>query len=212
MQELSHFRREYQGHDLTEEDMHENAIQQFDNWFQKAVKSEKYDPNAMTLSTTNHQKEISSRVVLMKGYSDQGFIFFGHYKSKKGKQLSQSPKASLLFYWPTLIRQIRIEGTVSKLTSKQSDQYFSTRPKNSQIAAHASMQSEKIKDRHTLEAQYEKIAKAMENIQITRPDNWGGWILSPNTLEFWQGRENRLHDRIEYFISNQTWCHRRLAP
>ncbi len=212
MKDLSHFRREYQGFCLTEKNIHEDAIQQFDHWFQEAIENEKHDPNAMILSTTNSQREISSRVILMKGYSDEGFTFFGHYKSKKGKQLSECPKANLLFYWPELIRQVRIEGTVNKLTPEKSDQYFSTRPKNSQIAAHASKQSEEIKDRQTLEAQYDQVAKAMENTQVARPDNWGGWVLSPQTFEFWQGRENRLHDRIEYFIVDQSWSHRRLAP
>ncbi len=212
MKDLFNFRREYKGDSLSETDISQDPIEQFKNWFKKAIKYERYDPNSMILSTTDSTGEVSSRVVLLKAYSNKGFTFFGNYQSKKGQQLSQIPKAGLLFYWPEISRQIRIEGTTHKLLSSESDEYFSTRPRGSQIAAHVSAQSREIKNRDVLEISYKKAIREMEGIKVPRPKNWGGWLLIPHCIEFWQGRENRLHDRIKYFISNKTWYHKRLSP
>ena len=212
MKDLSKFRREYRGYSITDESMQKNPLELFDQWFREAVENETSDPNAMILSTTNHAQDVSSRVVLMKSYSKEGFTFFGNYNSKKGQQLSQAAKAGLLFYWPEMSRQIRIEGRVEKMTASESDAYFAKRPRGSQIAAHASPQSQPIESRGALDAKYQEVLQEMENKKIARPENWGGWILAPHRIEFWQGRENRLHDRIEYSISKGDWTCKRLAP
>ena len=172
------------------------------------------EPTAMTLATSNEEGRISSRIILLKGFDSGGFQFYTNYKSKKGKDLSENPFAALSFFWPELERQIRIEGKVEKITARDSDLYHSARPRNNQLGAWASDQSAPVSDRETLEGQYEAVKKAYKDQEIIpRPPNWGGFRLSPDKIEFWQGRENRLHDRIEYIRDNSGgWCKQRLNP
>jgi pyridoxamine 5'-phosphate oxidase len=168
----------------------------------------------MTLATSNGEGRISSRIILLKGFDAGGFQFYTNYKSKKGKDLSANPYAAMSFFWPELERQIRIEGKVQKISPRDSDLYHSARPRNNQLGAWASDQSAPIADRKTLESQFEAVSKAYKDQDIIpRPDMWGGYRLSPEIIEFWQGRESRLHDRIEYIRDNNgNWCKQRLNP
>ena len=209
---LYQFRREYLREELSEKNVFKDPFEQFENWFKQALKIEKFDPHAMVLSTSNKKNKVSSRVVLLKEYSQKGFLFFGNYESKKGADLNDNPNASILFYWPKMTRQIRIEGMVKKVYPEVSDEYFKTRPRGSRIAAMISPQSRGIRDRIFLEEEFKRVSSEMRNREIQRPKNWGGWILKPEKLELWQGRANRLHDRIEYLLKDKKWIIRRLAP
>lgn len=185
---------------------------QFNTWFGEALKSDVLEPNAMVLSTV-HQSKPSSRVVLLKGLENNLFIFYTNYMSAKGKHLAENPHANLLFFWPELERQIRIEGTVSKVDESISDLYFQSRPFESKLGAHASPQSQEIQDRTLLEIHMQELRSKYEGKEVPRPTHWGGYGLNPVYFEFWQGRASRLHDRIVYTLDiNQTWNKSRLAP
>lgn len=209
MPELYDFREDFKSGKIEDNNIPENPYYFFETWLNIAVDKKLSDPNAMILSTCTNNKP-SSRVVLLKSYDNGGFVFFTNYKSKKGIEIEVNPNAALLFYWPILQKQIRIEGVISKTTSQISDHYYYQRPTDSQISAYISPQSEKITSREFLEKKFET---EKNNINPTkRPDFWGGYILHPNYFEFWQGRPGRLHDRIAYTKSENNWKTDRLAP
>ncbi len=211
-QALEMLRREYGGKAFLKSHVRKNPIEQFSTWFDEAVEVIKNDPNAMILSTAGRDGQPSSRTVLLKGFDEQGFVFYTNYGSRKARQIQENPAVSLSFYWPELMRQIHIEGSVEKVSEKQSDDYFKTRPSGSQLSAWASSQSEPVSSRDDLEKTLQKMEKKFKGKSIPRPDNWGGFRVKPDRVEFWQGRLNRLHDRICYFKENESWVIKRLSP
>lgn len=210
---LASIRRDYGNLALDEQSLADNPFDQFKAWFEESYSSERSDPSAMMLSTVDEQGFPDARIVLLKGIEDDAFVFFTNYQSKKGQQLQKKPYAALTFYWPELSRQIRIRGVVKRSSSAQSDAYFKQRPLNSQLSAIASPQSEIIANRQYLEKRYHDLLTDYPNDSLVeRPKHWGGYLLVPQEFEFWQGRDNRLHDRIFYAKQQDTWIHHRLAP
>ncbi|MGM0497562.1 MAG: pyridoxamine 5'-phosphate oxidase [Bacteroidota bacterium] len=209
---LSEIRREYARRSLSEKDVKDNPIYQFRQWLEEAIKSQVPDPSAMILSTANKQNRVSSRVVLLKEIQEEGFVFYTNYNSKKASDLKENEQAGLLFFWSELERQIRIEGYVEFLSTEISDKYFASRPEESKIGAWASDQSKIIPSRQYLEERVKKFEDEFKGQEIIRPEHWGGYILKPYTVEFWQGRPNRLHDRIQFTFKANQWIIRRLAP
>lgn len=209
---IKNLRREYKLNKLSEETVQKTPVKQFELWFDDVVKFGLYQQNAMILATSNKKGKSTARVVLLKGFSSLGFKFFTNYSSSKGNDLSQNSEVSLLFYWAELERQVRIVGKIKKLSKTESRKYFDSRPIESRIAAWASDQSKIIPDRNYLEFQYKKFEEKFSGKKIPLPPNWGGYILVPNYFEFWQGRENRLHDRICYKKPKGQWKIFRLAP
>jgi pyridoxamine 5'-phosphate oxidase len=211
--DLSGIRKEYRLQSLMEKDIDADPVKQFEKWWQHANESNIDEVNAMTLATSTHEGKPSARIVLLKEIKEDGFVFFTNYESKKGKQLHENPFAALVFFWKELERQIRIEGKIVKLSEKESDDYFSKRPLESRIGAWSSPQSEVIKDRETLERNVADYTEKFQAQSIPRPANWGGFIVKPNLIEFWQGRPGRLHDRIQYLSNEKNlWIIERLAP
>lgn len=208
---IADIRRDYGELSLDETLVHNNPIEQFKLWFDQVLAEEPHDPTAMVLSTIDDQGFPDSRVVLLKGVEENKFVFYTNYLSTKGLQLQHNPRAALNFYWPHMARQIRVRGTVDKISSERSDEYFFSRPFQSQLSALVSPQSQKIKDRAFLQNGLDQLIKA-SNEEITRPPHWGGYQLTPDQIEFWQGRDNRLHDRIAYQYQHNEWTHCRLAP
>lgn len=212
MSSIYHLRKEYASGSLEESEVMENPIDQFNHWMKQALDAQIPEPYAMNLATVSGGRP-SSRIVLLRNSSDAGFSFFTNYNSHKGKQLEENPFAALNFFWHDLERQIRIEGKIEKLSQEESDAYFTSRPKASCIGAYASNQSEVIPNREFLEEKVESFAKEFENMDIIpRPDFWGGYLLVPDLIEFWQGRESRLHDRIRYRKIGGAWIRERLSP
>lgn len=209
---LSELRKEYSLKSLGKKDVNPNPILQFSAWFEEAKESISGEPNAMVISTVNHAGKPSSRVVLLKDFSSEGFVFFSNYESRKGKDLEVNPFASILFFWGELERQIRIEGFVKKLSEKESSDYFSIRPRKSQIGALASLQSSVLNCRSELEEKFTQLEHEFEGKEISRPQHWGGYLVVPEYFEFWQGRQSRLHDRIAYRKVQETWDIARLSP
>ena len=210
---LTDLRREYASHSLDEKDAHADPMRQFAIWFDEASKSQLVDVNAMTLATASAKGEPSSRIVLLKSADENGFVFYTNYDSAKGRDLAANPRASLLFFWAELERQVRINGSVTKTTSAESDQYFHSRPKESQIGAAASEQSHPVADRSHLEKRYAELAAKYKDSVVPLPVNWGGYRVKPETIEFWQGRKSRLHDRLLYTRqADGSWSRSRLAP
>jgi pyridoxamine-phosphate oxidase len=206
-------RREYMQTAFDEKDAADNPFLQFKQWFDKAEQQPVDMPNAMTLATATSKGKPSLRTVLLKEYDEQGFVFFTNYQSSKAQDLETNPQASLLFYWQIFDRQIRIEGTVKRVSREDSENYFKSRPIDSQISAIISNQSTEVESRLFLENRFTEVKnKSDSGIEITTPENWGGYCLVPNYFEFWQGKENRLHDRIVYSELNGTWKIKRLAP
>jgi pyridoxamine 5'-phosphate oxidase len=213
MNALAHIRKEYRMHRLDPDEVMDNAIQQFELWWQDAVKSEIEEVNAMTLATASADGLPSARIVLLKGFSQEGFQFFTNYESFKGKQLKENPRACLVFFWKELERQIRITGLVEKLSSEKSDDYFDSRPKGSRIGAWASPQSEVIESSEWLHLRAKQLETNFSSNSVPRPPHWGGYLVRPVTIEFWQGRPDRLHDRLQYSLQeNGLWSIERLAP
>lgn len=210
--DLAGLRQEYAAFALDESIMHPHPFQQFSNWFNQAFESQIIEPNAMTLATVDSQGMPHARVVLLKGLDEAGFVFYTNYQSSKAIQLAQNPNASLLFFWIELQRQVRISGKVKKVSLAESDEYFGLRPRASQLGALASPQSQVIPDRKYLEQRFTMLEEQYEGKPIKRPKNWGGYRLTPNRIEFWQGRPNRLHDRLVYVKSGKQWVIKRLAP
>ena len=207
---FANIRKDYKKYALDEKHLQENPFQQFSLWMEEVLQSSVEEPTAMVLSTVSYNSKPSSRVVLLKEVSDSGFVFFTNYQSKKGNQLYHNPNASLLFFWKELERQVRIEGKVQQIPAKNSDEYFLSRPLESRISAIISPQSKKIESRDSLEKKCDELLKVNHN--LTRPVHWGGYILIPDYFEFWQGRENRLHDRIVFEKKENAWKKFRLAP
>lgn len=211
--DISTIREEYTRQALSEKDVAPNPIDQFKKWFEEAMNSEVYVSNAMSLGTADKSGQPSVRIVLLKGIDEKGFKFFTNYESSKGQQLIDNPKAAATLFWPELERQIRIEGTIEKLTHKESEKYFHSRPIGSQIGAWSSPQSQKIESRGELEDKEALFKEKFDGMEkIPKPDHWGGYSIVPNKIEFWQGRENRLHDRILYELKEGNWVTSRLAP
>ena len=209
---IADIRKDYQLKSLSEYEVDQNPFTQFSVWWNEAVQSEIDEVNAMALSTVTSVGKPSSRIVLLKGYDEQGFVFFTNYSSDKGQQLAQNNFAALLFFWKELERQVRIEGVVSKVSVEESDAYFNSRPLGSRLGAWASPQSQKISDREVLNKELTKFTEQFDQENIPRPAHWGGYRVRPNRIEFWQGRSNRLHDRILYEQDNDNWQISRLAP
>ena len=213
MSTLADIRREYASRALDENDAHADPIQQFTIWFDEALKSQLIDVNAMTLATASAKGEPSARTVLLKGADEHGFVFYTNYDSAKGRDLAANPRASLLFFWSELERQVRINGSVTKTTRAESDQYFHSRPVDSQIGAAISNQSQPIADRSQLEQRYAELAAQYKDSIVPLPANWGGYRVRPDAIEFWQGRKSRLHDRLLYTRqADGSWKRSRLAP
>ncbi|MEK0412541.1 MAG: pyridoxamine 5-phosphate oxidase [Bacteroidota bacterium] len=221
---IADIRKDYKLASLEEADVASNPIDQFTRWWNDAVASQIDEVNAMTLATVNTAGAPVARIVLLKGYNPEGFIFFTNYESDKGKNLAQNPNAALVFFWKELERQIRIEGTVQKVSAEESDRYFNSRPASSRIGAWASPQSAVIENRLVIEQNVERYTSIFANDSIERPDHWGGYIVKPTSIEFWQGRSSRLHDRIRYKLetsgynaatdtrTDANWKIERLAP
>ncbi len=213
MSNISGIRKEYQLQTLNETDVHSNAIKQFDKWWSEAVQSEIVELNAMTLATATSNGLPSARIVLLKDYDENGFVFFTNYHSHKGMELDENPFASLVFFWKELERQVRIDGTVEKIPAAESDAYFNSRPPESRIGAWASPQSQVINSRQVIEENLTELQKSFAGKVIDRPAHWGGYIVKPTLIEFWQGRPGRLHDRIQYSaLADGAWKIERLAP
>lgn len=206
-------RTEYMLRGLSEEDVVADPIDQFRLWFEEAVGVGLPEPNAMTLATATREGRPSARTVLLRGFDGAGFVFFTNYNSRKGSELAANPWAALLFFWVELERQIRIEGSVTQVSARESDDYFTSRPTGSRIGAWASNQSEVIAGRNVLERQVEEWTARHPSGDVPRPPHWGGYRVQPETVEFWQGRPSRLHDRIRYRRSKtEDWIIERLSP
>lgn len=210
-QSLAQTRKSYESASLGEADSHANPMQQFEQWLSEAIKAEVPEPNAMTLATVSSNLRPSTRIVLIKDFDERGIVWFTNYQSQKGQELAGNPYAALQFHWVELERVVRIEGIVEKVDATTSDQYFNVRPLLSRLAAIASPQSAKLASRAELEAMMDKASKA-HGEQPVRPEHWGGYRLVPDRFEFWQGRRNRLHDRLAYERENNVWTRLRLAP
>lgn len=212
MKDIFDLRRDFTLQTLDESDVLEDPILQFEKWFNEAIESEVIEPNAMDLSTVDADNTPSSRIVLLKQIKPQGLVFFTNYNSKKAKDIEQNNNVSLNFVWHELERQVRIEGKVFKISPEASDSYFDVRPKGSKLGAWASPQSDVIPNRSYLEKLVTDFNTKFNGREIPRPDNWGGYIVEPITLEFWQGRKSRLHDRLKYIKADNKWIIKRLAP
>ena len=218
--DLAALRREYAQADLSEDAVASDPFTQFAAWFAEAQATEDIgDPNAMTLATADARGRPSARVVLLKHFSVEGFVFYTNYRSRKGRELADNPRASLTFWWPPLERQVRIEGRAERLSDEASEDYFRQRPRGSRLGAHASPQSQLIESRAQLEAHLDDATARFEGQVVPRPDHWGGYRVVPGAVEFWQGRPDRLHDRLRYRRAldekegaHGDWTLERLAP
>jgi pyridoxamine 5'-phosphate oxidase len=211
MLDLASVRQDYRRASLDEKDVLPDPLAQFEVWFAEAVKAEAPMPNAMSLSTVSHDHKPSSRIVLLKGVDHGGFVFYTNTHSRKGREISANPHASLLFSWLELERQVRIDGTLSQVSDAEADTYFASRPLGSRHAAIASPQSEGVASRAVLEQRFADAERSTGDTPA-RPPHWSGYRLTPVEIEFWQGRPNRLHDRVLYRQSAQGWTVQRLAP
>lgn len=209
---LAELRREYTLAGLRRADMEADPIAQFQNWFTQAMEAEIVEPNAMTLATVNADGQPSTRIVLLKAVDQRGFSFYTNYESRKGRELAENPKASLTFFWVGLERQISVQGTVSKLSREESEAYFAVRPLGSQRGAWVSKQSTIVENRDYLEKRLSEV-EAQYGDKVPMPPYWGGYVLAPNSVEFWQGRPSRLHDRLRYRKNpDGSWFIERLSP
>ena len=210
---IASIRKEYSKKKLTEAKADASPHKQFAKWWKQALKSAVEEPNAMTLATASADGFPSARIVLLKDFNEKGFVFFTNYSSFKGKQLEENPKACLVFFWKELERQVRITGLIEKISDSENDEYFYSRPKESQLGALASPQSQVIENREWLEGNYKKLLDKAADNDIKRPAYWGGYRVKPVIIEFWQGRPGRLHDRLQYtLLENGEWKIERLAP
>lgn len=206
-------RKVYQLKSLQENEVDADPLKQFKNWWQESINSNVEEPNAMTLATCNSTGKPSARIVLLKGIDENGFVFFTNYESRKAHEIAENSFAALVFFWKELERQIRIEGKVRKTSEKESDEYFSVRPRESQLGAWSSPQSKVIESAELLQKNMKKYYDKFHEQQVPRPEFWGGYIVEPNLIEFWQGKTGRLHDRLRYSLNeNDNWIIERLAP
>jgi pyridoxamine 5'-phosphate oxidase len=210
---IADIRKEYSSSELLESDVATDAIVQFRAWWMEAIESEIPEVNAMTLATASSDGMPSARIVLLKDISEEGFVFFTNYNSYKGQQLAENPKACLVFFWKELERQVRVTGLVKKISGRESDQYFDSRPQGSQVGASVSPQSTVIPDRAWLQERFDQALENSGKDPVKRPAHWGGYLLTPVLVEFWQGRPSRLHDRLQYSLTEEgSWKIERLAP
>lgn len=209
---LQNLRQDYRSASLSENEVSKSPIKQFEKWFNDAVNGGTIEPNAMTLATVDKGGRPNARIVLLKGFDENGFNFYTNYLSEKGKDLKRHPVACLVFFWGELERQVRIEGKVEKLNKETSEAYFHSRPVASQIGAIVSPQSQPITDRKVLEDKADELTNLYKGKTIPKPAHWGGYVVKPTSIEFWQGRTSRLHDRIKYDLVEGKWQISRLAP
>jgi len=209
---VARLRKEYTRAGLKESDADPNPIEQFRRWFDEVLAADPHEPNAMTVATTTPDGRPSARIVLLKGFDERGFVFYTNYEGRKSGELETNPYAALVFYWGELERQVRIEGRVSRVSEEESDAYFAGRPRGSQLGAWASEQSRQLQDRSALEERLRELEAEYEGREVPRPPFWGGYRVEPEVIEFWQGRENRLHDRLVYRRAEVGWKIERLQP
>jgi len=209
---IQSLRQDYRSSSLQEDEADQDPVKQFGKWFKEALDAQLYEPNVMTLATADKNGKPNARIVLLKGFDEHGFHFYTNYLSAKGKELRKNPYACLVFFWAELERQVRIEGRVEKLDKETSEEYFHSRPVGSQIGAIASPQSQVIGSRLELEQQVEALTATYQDKHVPKPAHWGGYVVKPTAIEFWQGRSNRLHDRLKYTLVNGKWQLHRLAP
>lgn len=213
MKEIDKIRRDYMLRSLDDQDLKPNPFEMFTLWFDEAVRSDIKDVNAMTLATVNGMGHPSTRIVLLKGVKDDGFVFYTNYNSKKASDIAVNPNVSLCIFWPELERQIRINGICEKITKSESEKYFRSRPYESQIGAWASVQSALIPNRQELQSAYDVLCSKYPDAEsVPFPDHWGGYRVIPTYFEFWQGRASRLHDRYAYELTENQWSASRLSP
>jgi pyridoxamine 5'-phosphate oxidase len=210
--DASNLRREYTSTGLDKTDVDHDPVAQFHTWFQDAIDAGLHEPNAMILATATGEGKPSARTVLLKGYDERGFVFYTNYEGRKAGELETNPECALLFYWGELERQVRVEGTVSRISEQESDEYFASRPRESRLGAWASQQSRPVEDRSVLEERVRALETEYEGREIPRPPFWGGYRVEPGEIEFWQGRESRLHDRLVYRREDGAWRIERLQP
>lgn len=212
---LQDLRKQYMGDGLNESELHADPIEQFRKWFDEALANNTavwFEPNAMTLATSTADGNVTARIVLLKHFDSGGFVFFTNYDSTKGQQLNENARAALVMYWPHLERQVRVEGSVEMVSRELSEQYFHSRPRGSQIGAVVSQQSRELKNRADLREAVDALDADLHDALVPLPDYWGGYRVAPDRIEFWQGRENRLHDRISFERDGDAWSIKRLAP
>jgi pyridoxamine 5'-phosphate oxidase len=209
--DISQLRHEYMRESLDEQDAERNPVAQFKKWFDEAAQAHIAFANAMTLTTVSAEGRPSARIVLLKDADEQGFVFYTNYESRKGREIAGNPRVALVFFWHELEREVRVEGRAETVTARESDAYFASRPLASRYAAIASPQSTVVRDRAELEAHYASVVKAHGETP-PRPPSWGGYRVVPQSIEFWQGRPHRLHDRLLYTRSDERWLITRLAP
>ena len=209
---INTLRHDFSKQSLSESDVDKNPILQFEKWFKEAVNAKVNEPNAMTVCTATKDGKPSARILLIRNFDENGFVFYTNYNSRKGLEIEENPYCSILFFWPELERQVRIEGVLQKQSREESDIYFQTRPRTSKLGAWSSPQSKIIESRKVLDEAYQKNSEKFPDEQVPRPEFWGGYLLKPNRIEFWQGRPSRLHDRIVYEKQNAGWDIVRLAP
>ena len=213
-QTLQKIRKEYMAGELSKKTVSPDPVPQFTKWFDEAlhISETELEVNSVTLATATKDGLPAARMVLLKHFDEEGFTIYTNYNSDKAKELAENPRAALLFYWPQLQRQVRVKGVVEKVTTEESEAYFKTRPYGSRISAWASQQSAAIENREVLENRFEEFQKKYPGKNVPLPPFWGGYRIIPNRYEFWQGRENRLHDRVQYTLVNSVWQIERLAP
>lgn len=212
LDKILQLRKEYSLAALDETHVNSNPFIQFNTWFDEALQAQLQEPNALFLATVDESNKPSGRIVLLREANDKGFVFYTNYLSRKGLEIAANPHASMTFFWQELERQVRIEGVLEKVPDSVSDDYFARRPRGSQIGAWTSPQSKQINSRVELEEEEKRVLALFEGKEVKRPAHWGGYCLVPHYLEFWQGRENRLHDRICFSLTNSEWSIARLAP
>ena len=213
MKSIADIRKNYAQKSLLEHDVSDNPILQFGQWWEEAIAAEIEEPNAMTLATASTDAVPSARIVLLKEFNERGFVFYTNYQSYKGQQLAENPKACLVFFWKELERQVRITGLAMKMDPLESDTYFYSRPAISQLGAIISPQSQVVESRQWLDERFKELEKQVQREAIRRPAHWGGYLVRPVVIEFWQGRPGRLHDRLQYsLLDDGLWKLERLAP
>jgi pyridoxamine 5'-phosphate oxidase len=207
-------RKDYWGDTLDVKTVATNPLEQFERWMGEVLSQDVPDANAMTIATVSKNGQPSARIVLLKDFSEKGFVFFTNYNSQKGQEIEHNPKAALLFFWPKLMRQVKIEGVLEKISPVESENYFKTRPEGNKISAWVSQQSAEIDSKEELELNFKQLEKKYKGQDIPYPEYWGGFCLRPKVYEFWQGQANRLHDRIRYELECEEckWKIKRLAP